>query len=196
MSARRAPGALLRIALIAVSIFATAGGLVITGLLMGSHMPFRTDPAAARSGERRTGAWQVVYLFGSDCPCSARAAKHIACRRRLGDIAERVVMVGSDRPTETSLAGNGWKPEHATAEQARDLYGARSAPLLIFIDPAGRIRYTGGFARRSDFRDGFQEERIWAALRSGETVKPLPAYGCALQFGCGVGSLGEVKQDE
>jgi hypothetical protein len=193
MEPRRFGGPWVRRAMMGISVLATVGGLLITGLLMGSHMPFRSDPAAAQNAARRTGKWQAIYLFGANCPCSAKASTHLVGRPPLSGIDERIVFVGAEPDTERPLEDGGWRLERRTPEQARDIYGARSAPLLIFVDPEGRIRYTGGFAHRSDFADGFHEPRIWEELRAGREVTALPAYGCALRFGCGAGSLQELR---
>ena len=79
--------------------------------------------------------------------------------------------------------------EKFTAESAREQFGAQSAPLAVFIDPEGRIRYAGGLSRRTDASDGYHEAKIWAGLQAGLDVPSLPAFGCALQFGCETGGL-------
>ena len=107
----------------------------------------------------------------------------------MSELNEHIVLVGDDRDSERILRQGGWQVERTSADQVRDLYGAISAPLLFFIDPRGSIHYKGGYARRSDARDGFHEAEIWDALRAGRIVSPLPAYGCALTFGCYVGAL-------
>jgi hypothetical protein len=103
-------------------------------------------------------------------------------RGRIADLDERIVFVGADSATTAALTQNGWRVTPTAAEEALRLYGALNAPRLLFIDPNGKIRYNGGFARRSDFRDGFQEARIWSDLQSGRETDALPAYGCALEF--------------
>ena len=171
------------------SISLTAVAVVIIALLMGSHMPFRSEPAAKGQFERRTGHWQAVYVLGADCPCSGRVAKHLAHPARLPGIDEQVAFVGAEPATESLLQLAGVRLVRRTAKEAYELYGARSAPLLLFIDPSGVIRYSGGFARRSDFRDGFQEARLWAELRQNHQVATMPAFGCALQLGCESGGV-------
>ena len=183
-----------RTALRAVSVLASAAALLVIALLMGSHTPFRTQAATSAPAERGRGHWQAVYILGSECPCSTRVAKHLAPRERLDGIEERMILVGDDDETAGLLGANGWKVERWAAERARDVYGALSAPLLVFVDPDGAIRYSGGFARRSDFRDGFQEPAVWASLRAGREVTPFPAYGCALQFGCALGGLSQSAE--
>jgi hypothetical protein len=177
-----------------LAIATTAASVIVLALLMGSHMPFHSELVPAGSFKRGTGRWRAVYILGADCPCSTRVAAHLAHSARLLDADEEVAYVGAEPQTETILKESGMKRPglrlvRYSAEQAFDLYGARSAPLLLFIDPSGVIRYSGGFARRNDFRDGFQEVRLWTELRRHGSVETLPAFGCAFQFGCAPGGL-------
>ena len=107
-------------------------------------------------------------------------------------VQERVVQVGDEAEAERRLRDAGWVLEKWTAERVLDNFGARSAPVLVFVDPDGEIRYRGGYARRSDGRDGYRDQEIWSRLRNGESVPPLPAYGCAFTFGCAVGGIREA----
>jgi hypothetical protein len=188
--------------LTACSVVTTLVALVIAALLMGSHTPFLV--AQAQSGlAERTGRWHAVHILGSECPCSARVAEYLSHRRRFAGLDERVIHVsdqtqdqvgdeaGDDPDIERSLREAGWQVEQWSAERVRDYYGALSAPLLIIVDPDGVIRYAGGYSNRSDARDGFHDAEIWNALQAGHEVQRLPAFGCALTFGC---SLGGVQQ--
>jgi len=172
------------------SVLTTAAAVVVSALLMGSHTPFAVR-ASEPGLQLGTGQWQAIHILGSDCPCSIRVARHLASRPRLTGIEERIIQVGEEPETEKLLQDAGWPVEHWPAERARDTYGAMSAPLLVMLDPEGKIRYSGGYAKRSDARDGFHDVEIGQALRAGSAVERLPAFGCALTFGC---SLGGVKQ--
>jgi len=171
------------------SVATTAIAVVVLARMMSAHMPFRTDRSSANPIERSARWWQAVYILGADCSCSRRVAEHLAQRANLEGLEERVVFVGADAATESKLAARGLPILRWTGEQVHRVYGARSAPLLVFVDPSGEIRYSGGFARRNDFRDGFQETRIWAELRQGHPVQPLLAYGCALPSSGGAAKL-------
>lgn len=165
------------------SVLLTLTATLVMARLMAAHMPFAIDPPASGPMERRTGHWQAIYILGSDCACSLRVAEHLAQRGRLADIEERTILVGRSAESDSWLQRLGLQLVRWTAEDALQAFGAHNAPLLLFIDPSGDIRYAGGFARRSDFRDGFAEQKIWAELRAGREVERLPAYGCALASG-------------
>jgi hypothetical protein len=165
------------------SVLLTLAATLVMARLMAAHMPFAVDPPASGPPARRTGHWQAVYILGSDCVCSLRVAEHLAQRGRLADIEERTILVGRNAATDSKLQQWGLQPARSSAEDVLRAFGAHNAPLLLFIDPDGNIRYSGGFARRSDFRDGFEEQSIWAELRAGRAVERLPAYGCALALG-------------
>jgi hypothetical protein len=151
---------------------------------MGTHVPFALAQVLRSSSERQTGNWQAIHILGEACPCSRRVAGHLRGRKTIAGLTERVLQVGDSEEVKQLFENSSWRWEHRTAEEVRDAYGAQSAPLLIVIDPQGRIRYRGGYSARSDSRDGFHDAEIWTRVRRGENVAPLPAYGCALIFGC------------
>ena len=150
-------------------------------LLMGSHTAFRSDYAVPGFAEPARGQWRAVYILGAGCACSERVAKHLVSRGK-GLLQEEVILVGEDPIIDRELSGRGWLLERWPAARAKNVYGAVSAPLLVFVDAAGKIRYSGGLSRRGDARDGFHEDEIWDALRMGGSPARLPAFGCALRF--------------
>lgn len=171
----------------------TLASVLVVSLLMGGHMPFQTGdggPAARLA----SGHWQAVYVLGERCPCSTRVARHLMEREALGGIEEFILQVGDEPETEAGLQRAGWQLRRRPPEVARDDYGAQSAPLFVIVDPAGVVRYRGGLSRRSDSRDGFHDREIWEAVRAGKAVKPLPAYGCALRFGCEWGGVSQALE--
>jgi hypothetical protein len=153
---------------------------------MGSHTPFAVK-AVQPGSQIGTGQWQAIHILGPECSCSTRVARHLASRARLADGQEKVVQVGNEPETEQLLKNAGWPVEHWPAERARDSYGAMGAPLLLIVDPEGTVRYSGGYAKRSDARDGFHDVEIWNEVRAGRTVERLPAFGCGLEFARGPG---------
>lgn len=169
----------------------TALSIVVVSLLMGAHVPFATGTGGP-AWRRANGRWQAVYVLGEKCPCSSRVARHLMDRGPAKSIEEHILQVGDEPETEAGLRRAGWVLWRRAPEVARDEYGALSAPLLVIVDPRGEIRYRGGLSRRSDARDGFHEQEIWTALQQGREVKQLPAYGCALRFGCEWGGLEQV----
>jgi hypothetical protein len=129
------------------SVFLTFASVFVISLLMGAHTPFRTLTARADASQRRAGHWQVVYVLGSNFPCSRRLARHLMTGHQLRDIEERVIAVGDEAGTENRLAAAGWRVEKFTAESAREQFGAQSAPLAQ--DPLRRrVVATDGRGRR------------------------------------------------
>lgn len=179
-------------ALRVVSVLLTALSVLVIALLMGSHMPFQLGPVAQAASARRTGHWQAFHILGPNCPCSTRAGSYLAGRARMQGVEETVLQVGDEPETDRTLREAGWRVEKVTAEHVFAAYGVRSAPMLVVVDPSGAIRYRGGYARRSDGRDGYRDVEIGKRVRAGEEVPALAAYGCALTFGCALGGVKEV----
>src|SRR5262249_37910067 len=154
------------------SIITTMAAVVVASQLMAWHTPFAIQQAPQTEADRRTGRWRAIYILGAGCPCSRNIANHLSQRQRLTALEEHVLIVGEDPESEHCLREKGWRVDKAAAERVKSFYGAISAPLLVVVDPQGSIRYKGGFARRSDARDGFHEVEIWNALRAGTIVNP------------------------
>ncbi|MBL8209830.1 MAG: hypothetical protein JNK87_03930 [Bryobacterales bacterium] len=171
----------------------TIASVLMVSLLMGGHMPFQTGDGAP-AARLATGHWQAVYVLGERCPCSTRVARYLMGRSALGGIEEFILQVGEEPETEAGLTNAGWQMRRRPPEIARDHYGARSAPLFVIVDPTGEVRYRGGLSRRTDSRDGFHDREIWEAVRAGRAVTPLPAYGCALRFGCEWGGVSQALE--
>ncbi len=69
--------------------------------------------------------------------------------------------------------------EITTEQKLAELYEIDAAPLLVAIDPEGRVRYAGGYTDRKQGPD-VRDRQILDALQRGDVVQPLPLYGCAV----------------
>ena len=92
---------------------------------------------------------------------------------------EEVVVIGEAPVADDALKNAGFGVRHLSAEQAAR-EGFQGAPWLVLRDDTGRVVYSGGYAavRPSPGRK-LEDGAIMAALRSGRSVDPLPAFGCA-----------------
>lgn len=137
--------------------------LILISLLMASHLPYAAD-ASKTSGilERDpTPSWRAFHIVVDGCPCSARLLEHLKSRSLAG-FRETTLILGRDLDPDA----------------AHERYGFEGVPWLVIADPAGRIRYSGGYTVRADSLD-YQDFSIAAQVRRGQAVPPLPAFGCA-----------------
>jgi hypothetical protein len=120
--------------------------------------------------------WLAVHVLYSDCRCSQRVAEHLATTERPQDWSEIVLWVGDDAPP-AGLAAH-FDVRRATAAQLAS-YGIEAAPSMILADPAGHIRYSGGY---TDRKQGpvIEDLRILRAVHNAENVSSLPLFGCAV----------------
>jgi hypothetical protein len=138
----------------------------------------RTERAMGELARADGGGWTVAHVLYADCGCSARVARHLAETARKTGVHEHVIVVG-DSPELEALATSGLRLHHATAESLADTYGLDAAPLLVIADPAGRVRYIGGYTERKQAY-AIEDARILAELFAGREVAPLPVFGCAI----------------
>jgi hypothetical protein len=117
-----------------------------------------------------------VHVLYSDCRCSQRVAEHLATTERPQGWSEIVLWIGDDAPP-AGLAQR-FDLRRATAAELAS-YGVESAPSMILADPAGNIRYAGGY---TDRKQGpvIEDLRILTAVRRSEDVSNLPLFGCAV----------------
>jgi hypothetical protein len=137
--------------------------LILMSLLMASHLPYAADASkTSRILERDpTPSWRAVHIVVDGCPCSARLLEHLKSRSLAG-FRETTLILGRDLDPEA----------------AHERYGFEGVPWLVIADPAGRIRYSGGYTARPDSLD-YQDSDIAAHVQRGQIVPPLPAFGCA-----------------
>ncbi len=142
----------------------------------------KTEQAMGELARADGGAgWTVAHVLYADCGCSARVARHLAETARKAGVHEHVIIVG-DSPELEALAATGLRVHHATAEILADTYGLDAAPVLVVADPAGHVRYVGGYTERKQ-AFAIEDARIEAELLAGRDVAPLPIFGCAISPG-------------
>lgn len=138
--------------------------------------PVRNAPESAR--------WRLVHVLAEDCPCSGVVADALARRRALTDADETIVFTRVDQtqPANTSdnrFAAAAFDVRYQAADQLIEGVAVQGAPWLMVIAPDGRIVYSGGYAlSRPRPGTALQDRIILDRLRQGETVPPLPAFGC------------------
>jgi hypothetical protein len=168
--------------------------VVLGAYMMSSHLltlptPELTDlgPQRAAIAARRStqhGRWLAVHILDQDCKCSLRVLDHLLETPRPPDVVERIVLLGGAvRPDRLALIhARGFDLDIVTPEQMAERYRVQAAPLLIVIDPADVVSYVGGYTPRKQASD-VRDLAVIEALRRGETVAPLPAFGCAVGRG-------------
>jgi hypothetical protein len=164
--------------------------VVIGGYMLSSHLLTLPTPELSDLGPQRSavavrrstqhGRWLAVHILDQECKCSLRVLDHLLATQRPADVVERIVLIGGARPDRMALiAAKGFDLDVVTPEQLAQRYRVQAAPLLIVIDPADTVSYVGGYTPRKQGSD-VRDIAVIEALRRGEPVTPLPAFGCAV----------------
>ena len=119
--------------------------------------------------------WLAVHVLYAECRCSNRIVEHLVNTKRPDDWAEMILWVGKAAP-KAELAQRFDVRQINAAELAS--YGIEAAPSMIVIDPAGRVRYSGGYTDRKQ-GPAIEDRRIMHDARVG-AVTSLPVFGCAV----------------
>jgi hypothetical protein len=122
--------------------------------------------------------WAMVHVLYTECRCSQRIFDHLVDGARPADVRETVVLVGDDHGVAARLAARGYRVVPVAAEALAARYGIEGVPLLVVLDPAHHIRYSGGYTTRLQGPD-IQDVAIVRGLQATGVAVPLPVYGCA-----------------
>ena len=160
------------------------GGLTMLAAgLLARHLIALPAPSATELLGKRlsslaspTPSYVAVHVLSSECPCSQRVVHHLVDTDRPPGWHEVVLWVG-DLPPAPELVAK-FDVRKLTAAELAAL-GIEAAPILIAIDPSGRIRYSGGY---TDRKQGavFHDLDALAAVRGPTDLVALPVFGCAV----------------
>jgi hypothetical protein len=156
--------------------------LLARNAVIGPGAPVVQRAITAQRGADQAGRWLVLHVVSEDCTCSRRVLDHLLASTRPWDVVERIVLV-SDRASADSEWGpairdHGFDFDVVAPEELFARYRIDVAPVMAVIDPHDQVRYVGGYSRcaHGELRDA----PVINAVRRGETVEPLPTFGCAI----------------
>lgn len=121
----------------------------------------------------------VIHFLYGDCRCSAAVLDHLVERGPRAGHVERLVLIDAHGTEEARARAAGFHTEMLTAEEEMAKYGVEGAPSLVVTDRAGAIVYSGGYTT-SKQSPLIRDELVLAEIERGETVAPLPTFGCAV----------------
>ncbi len=162
--------------------------LAVGATLLAKHLV--ALPAPARSAHLAGGLvalrpvdarspWLAVHVLYAGCRCSQRIVDHLLGDTRPAGWSEVVAWVGA-APPPAELARRFTVRILTRAQLAT--FGIEAAPLLVAIDPAGQVRYAGGYTTRKQ-GPVIEDGAILDELRSSpapRTPEALPVFGCAV----------------
>lgn len=163
--------------------------VVVVATMMVGHWVTLPKPAAddqhlrqALSELRNPGEqnqWVGVHVLYSDCGCSGRVLEHIFSSERPAGFAEKILLVGHHEEFEAGARKAGLDVTVLKARELKERFGLESAPLFIVLDPAGALRYVGGYTERKRGL-AIRDLEIVSELRAGGESYELPLFGCAV----------------
>jgi len=164
--------------------------MLIGAFLLGRHLlalpaPGELDAALTRDVARARGAddrgkWFALHVLYAGCGCSQQVLTTLLARAPSPTLPERIVMVGDHDPNlERQVRALGYEFETMSTEALAATYHSEAAPLLVLADPAGHLRYVGGYTdrKRSPL---VRTTELLARTVGGAHVDPLPVFGCAV----------------
>jgi hypothetical protein len=174
------------------------GTLVLSAYLLAPHLltlpkPPAHDPrlrgaVAAMRGPGDAGRWQALHILYEGCKCSQRVLDHLIDRGPADGYAEAIAVVSDGADPEAAARaradgerarGRGYRLEAVAPEALASRFGVEAAPLLVVADPAGELRYVGGYTERKQ-GPVVRDTRVFSELAAGKAPEPLPVFGCAV----------------
>lgn len=180
---------------LALAVWAVTA-LVVGGYLMSSHLislPLPSESVKNNALDRAVaalrkpadrGRWLAVHIVLDSCGCSEKVLEHLIVRGPRTQTAEQVLLVlgdegASDGTLTARLKARGFPVESMTADALSSRFYVEAAPMLVVLSPDDHVAYLGGYTDRKQ-APGIRDSEILDRLARGETVKPLPLFGCAV----------------
>jgi hypothetical protein len=138
--------------------------------------PHRVGPHGAKR-DRAAPAWKSVHVLYSECRCSQRIVSHLLDSPRPPEFREVILWVGQVAPP-AKLRTKFHLIELTRARLAS--FGIEAAPTLLVIDPAGRLRYSGGYTERKQGPKIMDLAILEEARLGAPRLDSLPIFGCAV----------------
>src|SRR5262245_36677818 len=171
---------------IPIATWFVAVALVISALAIGHWIAMpRPDKRAAKLAAglsellRGSSGWAAVHVLAPDCRCSQRVLDHLVSSQRPASLHEAALVVGSDPDFQARLSSRGFAVVTVAPESLYERFGIESVPLFILVDPAGAVRYAGGYTLRQQGPD-LEDVAIVRDIRAGIAKRELPVFGCAV----------------
>jgi hypothetical protein len=124
-------------------------------------------------------SWLAVHVLYAECRCSQRIVKHLASRKPLAGVSEKLLLVGENSEYLNSAIASGFDARAIRPRELESTYHLTAAPLLVVLDPAGNVRYLGGYTERKQGPD-IRDVAVIQNLMRGERAAELPLFGCAV----------------
>jgi hypothetical protein len=162
---------------------------VVTTTLMVGHwvtLP-RPEPGdaqltAALEGvrdARKERGWLAAHVLYAQCSCSKKLLDHLTSRAHPAGVDEVLLLVGDGPEMAARASAHGYRVVSIKPEELKSRFNLSAAPLLVVADPAGHVRYTGGYTTHKQ-GPAPQDVAILASVMSTRQVAELPVFGCAV----------------
>lgn len=163
--------------------------LAIGTTLMAAH--WRTLPVPPADDTRLLAAlaelrddddrerWLVVHVLYAACRCSRDVIDHLLDAPRPAGLSERILLVGATPELDAKLAASAIPVVRVQPEELAERFAIAAAPLLLVVDPAGALRYRGGYSQRKQAAE-LHDIAIIERVRADAEVSALPLFGCAV----------------
>jgi hypothetical protein len=122
-----------------------------------------------------------VHVLYAACRCSQRIFDHLFESARPSEYRETILLVGDDPSVAARASAAGFDLVAVTPQALATEFHIEAAPLLLVLDPDGRIRYAGGYSERKQGYEALDVE-IMLGLMSGVAASELPLYGCGVSM--------------
>jgi len=127
-----------------------------------------------------TKGWHAIHTLMGGCECSRDVGQYLVSRGRSSEYeSETVLLVDADYSEGERYQQAGFRTEFISGETLVRTWGVQAAPSLVVLNPSGKIAYTGGYYERSA-RVAVLDLPVLRRLKRGDTVKPLPLFGCGI----------------
>ena len=162
-----------------------AGTLFSITVLMVNHFVAMPSPSdydllvgGVRVMQREERVPLLLHVIYANCSCTNGLFRHLLARRALPGFQERILFVGIDAERRRGAEAQGFEFEEIDRAELAKRFGIEAAPLFMVYDHQ-ELGYVGGYYETPATVHP-RDQEILPRVLAGETVEPLPLYGCAV----------------
>lgn len=119
-----------------------------------------------------TGQWRTIHVLLADCGCSRRVADALRAVS-LVETADEIWWIGETSPDQVFP----FPVRRFDGQRLRQTAGLTGGPALLIVDPAGLIRYGGGYPEADT-----AGRKLAASVKQGRAAAYRKIRGCAAKM--------------
>lgn len=145
-------------------------------------LDFRTpsEESVTKYFSQKTSSLGMTHFLAAECSCSQHLISYFIKRKKLPNVSEKIVLIGSSPEEEVLLKDAGFEVQNIDPEEAKHSDAFSAVPLLI-VHEQETVLYTGGYTNGAITPlSHFADIEVFGAIKNKDSTESFPVKGCAV----------------